>query len=66
MVRHKVKPGITGWAQVNGLRGETETVEKMKARVEYDLVYLRNWSLGLDLQIIVRTVRVALVDRTAR
>ena len=49
MVRHKVKPGITGWAQVNGLRGETETIEKMKARVEYDLEYLRNWSLGLDL-----------------
>ena len=55
MVRHKVKPGITGWAQVNGQRGETDTVEKMQARVEYDLEYLRNWSLGLDLQIIVRT-----------
>jgi putative colanic acid biosynthesis UDP-glucose lipid carrier transferase len=65
MVRHKVKPGITGWAQVNGLRGETETIDKMKARVEYDLEYLRNWSLGLDLQIIVRTVRVILVDRNA-
>jgi putative colanic acid biosynthesis UDP-glucose lipid carrier transferase len=56
MVRHKVKPGITGWAQVNGMRGETETIEKMRARVEYDLEYLRNWSLGLDLQIIARTV----------
>ena len=65
MVRHKVKPGITGWAQVNGLRGETETVEKMKARVEYDLEYLRNWSLGLDLQIIARTVRLVLFDRNA-
>ncbi|HET9820416.1 MAG TPA: undecaprenyl-phosphate glucose phosphotransferase [Burkholderiaceae bacterium] len=65
MVRHKVKPGITGWAQVNGLRGETETVDKMKARVEYDLEYLRNWSLGLDLQIIVRTVRVIFFDRNA-
>ena len=65
MVRHKVKPGITGWAQVNGLRGETETIEKMKARVEYDLEYLRNWSLGLDLQIIVRTVRVLFFDRNA-
>jgi putative colanic acid biosysnthesis UDP-glucose lipid carrier transferase len=65
MVRHKVKPGITGWAQVNGLRGETDTVEKMKARVEYDLEYLRNWSLGLDLQIIVRTVRVIFFDRNA-
>jgi putative colanic acid biosynthesis UDP-glucose lipid carrier transferase len=65
MVRHKVKPGITGWAQINGMRGETETIEKMKARVEYDLEYLRNWSLGLDLQIIVRTVRVILFDRKA-
>ena len=65
MVRHKVKPGITGWAQVNGLRGETETVEKMKARVEYDLEYLRNWSLGLDLQIIVRTMRLVFFDRNA-
>jgi putative colanic acid biosynthesis UDP-glucose lipid carrier transferase len=65
MVRHKVKPGITGWAQVNGLRGETETVDKMKARVEYDLEYLRNWSLGLDLQIIVRTIRVLFADRNA-
>ena len=57
MVRHKVKPGITGWAQVNGLRGETDTLEKMQARVEYDLEYLRNWSLGLDLAIILRTVK---------
>jgi len=65
MVRHKVKPGITGWAQINGLRGETDTVEKMKARVEFDLEYLRNWSLGLDLQIIVRTVRVAFFERNA-
>jgi putative colanic acid biosysnthesis UDP-glucose lipid carrier transferase len=65
MVRHKVKPGITGWAQVNGLRGETETVEKMKARVEYDLEYLRNWSIGLDLQIIVRTLRVMVHDPKA-
>jgi putative colanic acid biosynthesis UDP-glucose lipid carrier transferase len=65
MVRHKVKPGITGWAQVNGLRGETETVDKMKARVEYDLEYLRNWSLGLDLQIIVRTAKLMLFDRNA-
>jgi putative colanic acid biosysnthesis UDP-glucose lipid carrier transferase len=65
MVRHKVKPGITGWAQINGLRGETQTVDKMKARVEYDLEYLRNWSLGLDLQIIARTIRVAFFDRNA-
>ena len=65
MVRHKVKPGITGWAQVNGHRGETATIEKMQARVEYDLEYLRNWSLGLDLQIIVRTVRLLFFDRNA-
>ena len=60
MIRHKVRPGITGWAQVNGLRGETETVEKMKARIEYDLDYLRNWSLALDLAIIWKTVFVVL------
>jgi len=60
MIRHKVKPGITGWAQVNGLRGETDTVEKMKARIEYDLDYLRNWSLTLDLKIIWKTVFVVL------
>lgn len=65
MVRHKVKPGITGWAQVNGLRGETETVDKMKARVEYDLEYLRNWSLMLDLQIIARTFWLMFFDRHA-
>lgn len=65
MVRHKVKPGITGWAQVNGLRGETDTIEKMQARVEYDLEYLRNWSLVFDLQIIARTVRLVFFDRKA-
>ena len=65
MVRHKVKPGITGWAQVNGQRGETDTLEKMRARVEYDLEYLRNWSLGLDLRIIVGTVRLVFIDRYA-
>ncbi len=58
MLRHKVKPGITGWAQVNGLRGETETLDKMEARIHYDLDYLRNWSLFLDLWIILRTVQV--------
>jgi putative colanic acid biosynthesis UDP-glucose lipid carrier transferase len=60
MIRHKVRPGITGWAQVNGLRGETDTIEKMRARIEYDLDYLRNWSLGLDLRIIWRTIFVVL------
>jgi len=56
MLRHKVKPGITGWAQVNGWRGETDTLEKMEMRVEYDLDYIRNWSLLWDLQIITMTV----------
>lgn len=63
MHRHKVKPGITGWAQVNGLRGETDTLDKMRARVEYDLEYLRRWSLRLDLRIVLRTA--ALVFRDA-
>ena len=65
MVRHKVRPGITGWAQINGHRGETDTIEKMKARVEYDLQYLRGWSLRLDLQIIARTVKLVFFDRNA-
>jgi len=65
MIRHKVKPGITGLAQVNGFRGETETVEKMKARVEYDLEYLRHWSLLLDLQIVLKTVLVVLRKQNA-
>ena len=60
MLRHKVKPGITGWAQVNGLRGETETLDKMEARIHYDLDYLRNWSLWLDIWIILCTVKVVL------
>ena len=65
MLRHKVRPGITGWAQVNGFRGETETVEKMQRRVEYDLDYLRNWSLRLDLTIMLRTARLVWRDRNA-
>jgi putative colanic acid biosynthesis UDP-glucose lipid carrier transferase len=56
MLRHKAKPGITGWAQVNGWRGETEVLEKMKGRIECDLYYLKNWSIWLDLWIILRTV----------
>jgi putative colanic acid biosynthesis UDP-glucose lipid carrier transferase len=56
MRRHKVKPGITGWAQVNGLRGETDTLDKMVARVEHDLAYIRAWSLWLDIKIIFLTV----------
>jgi Undecaprenyl-phosphate glucose phosphotransferase len=54
--RHNVKPGITGWAQIHGLRGETDTDDKMRARVEHDLYYIDNWSVWLDLQILVRTV----------
>jgi putative colanic acid biosynthesis UDP-glucose lipid carrier transferase len=65
MVRHKVRPGITGWAQVNGHRGETETVDKMKARLECDLDYLRNWSVALDLHIIARTIRLVAGDHNA-
>ena len=65
MIRHKVKPGITGLAQVNGLRGETDTVEKMKARIDYDLAYLRSWSVALDLRIILKTVLVVLQGRNA-
>ncbi len=65
MLRHKVKPGITGWAQVNGLRGETETLDKMEARIRYDLDYLRSWSLWLDLWIIVKTVKVVLTRENA-
>ena len=54
--RHNVKPGITGWAQVNGLRGETDTFEKMRARVEYDLYYIDNWSFALDVKIVLLTI----------
>lgn len=65
MVRHKVKPGITGWAQVNGLRGETETLDKMQARIDHDLDYLRNWTLRFDLYIIYRSVAVVFKDVSA-
>lgn len=56
MKRHKVKPGITGWAQINGWRGETDTLNKMEKRVEYDLFYIQNWSLWFDLKIIFLTL----------
>lgn len=56
MVRHIVKPGITGWAQINGYRGQTEQLWQMEKRVEYDVWYIENWSFMLDLKIIVRTV----------
>lgn len=56
MMRHKIKPGITGWAQVNGWRGETDTLEKMENRVRYDLEYIKNWSAWLDVKIVLLTV----------
>jgi putative colanic acid biosysnthesis UDP-glucose lipid carrier transferase len=65
MVRHKVRPGVTGWAQVNGFRGETDSLEKMEGRVRCDLDYLRNWSLRLDLYIIFRTIRLVFKDASA-
>lgn len=63
MKRHKVKPGITGWAQVNGLRGVTDTLDKMQRRVECDLWYINNWSLMLDLRIIALTVIKGFINR---
>jgi Undecaprenyl-phosphate glucose phosphotransferase len=63
--RHNVKPGITGWAQINGFRGETDTEEKMRMRVECDLFYIDNWSFWLDLKIIVRTVLSSTAYRNA-
>jgi Undecaprenyl-phosphate glucose phosphotransferase len=63
--RHRVKPGITGWAQVNGWRGETDTLEKIQKRVEYDLYYIDNWSIWLDLVVIVRTIANLLRDDRA-
>ncbi|XZG69472.1 undecaprenyl-phosphate glucose phosphotransferase [Chitinibacteraceae bacterium HSL-7] len=66
MIRHKVKPGITGWAQVNGYRGETETLDKMEKRIEFDLEYLRNWSIWLDLKIVFKTAMMFIVrDKNA-
>lgn len=65
MLRHKMKPGITGWAQVNGYRGETDTLEKMQKRVEYDLFYIENWSLWFDLRIILMTLFRGWVHRNA-
>ena len=56
MLCHLVKPGITGWAQVNGYRGETKEISKMQKRIDYDIWYIENWSFILDLQIIFMTV----------
>jgi Undecaprenyl-phosphate glucose phosphotransferase len=65
LARHHVKPGITGWAQVNGLRGETDTLDKMERRVEHDLHYIDHWSPLLDLQILCKTLIVVLNQRNA-
>jgi len=63
--RQRIKPGITGWAQVNGLRGETDTVEKMARRVEYDLYYMQNWSPWFDLKIVLLTVFKGFINKNA-
>lgn len=65
MLRHKVKPGITGWAQINGWRGETDTLEKMEMRVKYDLDYIRNWSLWWDIKIVWLTLFKGFMDKNA-
>lgn len=65
MLRHKVKPGITGLAQINGWRGETDTLEKMEKRIEYDLLYIRSWSIWLDLKIIFLTVFKGFINKAA-
>lgn len=65
MLRHLMKPGITGWAQVNGWRGETDTLHKMQKRVECDMEYIRSWSLGFDLKIIFVTAFKTLFDKNA-
>jgi len=66
MLRHKMKPGITGWAQVNGWRGETDTLDKMQKRVEFDLWYIEHWSLWLDIKIIIMTIFKGFVHSNAR
>jgi putative colanic acid biosynthesis UDP-glucose lipid carrier transferase len=65
MIRHKVRPGITGLAQVNGMRGETETLDKMSERVRFDLEYLRHWSPWLDVKIILKTIGQVVWSRNA-
>ena len=65
MRRHSVKPGITGWAQVNGCRGETATLEQMQRRVDFDRDYLRRWSIGLDVYILLKTVKQVLTGDEA-
>lgn len=65
MLRHKVKPGITGWAQVNGWRGETDTLDKMEMRIKYDIEYIRRWSLWMDFKIVLFTIFRSFNDKNA-
>ena len=65
MIRHKVKPGITGLAQVNGFRGEIDTLYKMEKRVQYDIEYIKKWSLWLDIKIIIKTIFKGFVGKNA-
>lgn len=65
MLRHKIKPGITGWAQVNGWRGETDTINKMEMRIKYDLDYIRCWSLWMDFKIVFQTIFKSFNDKNA-
>ena len=65
MLRHKIKPGITGLAQVSGCRGETDTIEKMQKRIGYDHKYIKEWSFWLDIKIIFRTFFTVLGDKNA-
>jgi putative colanic acid biosynthesis UDP-glucose lipid carrier transferase len=65
MQRHIVKPGITGWAQINGWRGETDLLEKMEKRVDFDLHYVNNWSVWLDIKIIILTAIKGFINKNA-
>ena len=65
MLRHKVKPGITGLAQINGFRGETDTIDKMEGRVHYDLQYIQTWSMSLDIKIIFLTILKGFINKNA-
>ena len=65
LVRHRVKPGMTGWAQVNGWRGETTRIEQIRRRVEHDLYYIENWSLALDFVILARTIFIVMSRENA-
>lgn len=65
MLRHKVKPGITGWAQINGWRGETDTLDKMEKRIDFDLEYIRNWSILFDIKIVFMTIFKGFINKNA-